>query len=87
MVKFMQWQEIVLTTGQLIFVFSLLPSILSKNKPALSTSFITSVILYIFALIYLSLAFYLTAFAVTTTAIGWSVLAYQKYKIDRKLSS
>lgn len=80
----MQWQDLVISIGQLIFVISLLPPILSKDKPALLTSLITSVVLYLFALVYITLSLYFAAIAVAMTAIGWSVLTYQKYRLEKK---
>lgn len=80
----MQWQDLIFTIGQLIFIVSLLPSILSKDKPAFATSIITATVLYIFALVDITLSLYLTSIAVAATGVGWSILAYQKYTTDRK---
>lgn len=80
----MHWQDLVITVGQIIFVLSLLPSILSKNKPALLTSSITALILYIFTFVYITLSLYFAAISVAATAVGWSVLAYQKYRLEKK---
>lgn len=80
----MQWQDLVLGAGQIIFVVALLPSISSKDKPAFYTSVINAILLYMFAVIYLTLSLYLAALTITLTAAGWSILAYQKYKIDWK---
>lgn len=81
----MQWQDLLLTLGQIIFTISLLPSILSKNKPAFITSMLTTVLLIIFALIYISLSLYLASMAISLTAVAWAILAYQKYQIERKI--
>lgn len=79
----MPWQDFVFTTGQIIFIISLLPSILSKDKPALTTSVMTAVVLYVFAIVDITLNLFLTAFTVGVTAVGWSILAYQKYQLER----
>lgn len=84
MIYLMHWQDIALSVGQIIFVISLLPSILSKDKPALATSTMTAIILYIFALIDLTIPLYVTSVTVTATALGWTILAFQKYNIDRR---
>jgi threonine/homoserine/homoserine lactone efflux protein len=83
----MTWQDLVLTVGTFIFILALLPSILSKDKPALSSSLITGAVLVIFVLTYLSLSFWLTAFAVALNSLTWLTLAYQKYHATRKESS
>lgn len=80
----MQWQDLVLTIGQLTFIGSLLPSILSKDKPALATSLISSVVLFIFAYVYTTISLYFTAVSIALLAAGWAFLAFQKYNIDRK---
>lgn len=82
----MSWQDIVLSIGQVIFIISLLPSILSKDKPAFVTSLVTAIVLFIFALIDLTISLYATSLTVAATAVGWTILAYQKYMIDRKKS-
>jgi len=80
----MQWQEIVLTSGQVIFTLSLLPSVFSKDKPALATSLITS-ILFIYVYVYITMNLYMTALGTLTTGMLWGVLAYQKYRMDKKV--
>lgn len=79
----MHWQEIVLTIGQIIFTLSLLPSVFSKDKPALATSGITAFILFVFVFTYYSLNLYMTALGTLTTGILWFILAYQKYKKNK----
>ena len=80
----MQWQDLVFTIGQIIFIISLIPSIISKDKPALATSVITAIVLFVFAYVDFSLSLYFASVAVAATGVGWTVLAYQKYIIDRR---
>jgi Flp pilus assembly protein TadB len=80
----MHWQDGVFFIGQIIFVFALIPTIKGKSKPALSSSVITGLILTIFALTYLSLDLWFSAVAATATSASWWVLAYQKYRQDKK---
>jgi len=75
----MQWQDWVFSVGQIIFLVALIPTIRGKDKPAITTSVITSIILAIFAFTYFSLKLRfatLTSIAMTT---AWATLAVQKY--------
>ncbi len=63
-----------------MFNLALLPSLTSKDKPALTTSASTGLLLGLFAVVYVSMGLY---FATVSTAIGsvmWIILAYQKYQ-------
>ena len=80
----MQWQEIVLAVGQAIFIFALIPSISGKDKPALVTSLITSSVLMIFSLTYITMKLYFAAIPMFLTGVMWFILAYQKYKMNKK---
>jgi len=72
------WQDFVLTIGSIIFIIALIPSVLSKDKPALFTSIITSSVLIVMAIVYFSLSLYFTAVTTFITGILWGVLAFQK---------
>jgi hypothetical protein len=80
----MQWQDVVFTIGQIIFLVAFIPTIRGKNKPELSTSTITSIILVVFVLTYLTLNLWGSAIASTGMAIAWATVAYQKYQQDKK---
>lgn len=80
----MQWQDLVLTSGQIVFTMALLPTVLGKDKPAFSTSLINGIFLTIFTFTFMSLSLWLTAAGAAGTGIMWFILAYQKYHIDRK---
>lgn len=75
----MLWQDWVITLGSLVFVFALIPSVLSKDKPALSTSLMTGTVLVIFALTYLTLSLWTGAATTFLTGVLWFTLAIQKY--------
>jgi hypothetical protein len=51
-----------------------------KQKPELSTSVVTSVIIYVFVITFVTLELWLSALATLGTAIGWTILAYQRWK-------
>lgn len=77
-------QDLILTLGSLVFVIALMPSIVSKNKPALSTSTLTSLVLFIFAGVYISLHLWFAAFTTSLTGTQWLILAVQKYKQSKQ---
>ncbi len=76
----MQWQDMVLTGGQWILIIGLLPTIFHKEKPAVSTSVITGVVLAIFAFSFYTLTLTGTAITVLANSGLWWILAYQGYK-------
>lgn len=80
----MSWQDIVLTTCQFAFIIALLPSIYSKDKPALTTSVMNGTFLVIIGIVDLSLNLVGAALGLFVTATLWLVLAVQKYLIDQK---
>jgi len=77
----MHWQDIVLTTGQIIFIIALIPALKHEHKPPFSTSILNTLVLFSFAAVYITLSLWFAAF--TTAAVGllWLVLALQKKKI------
>jgi len=75
----MQWQDIILGVGQIIFFLALIPSIRSKDKPALSSSIITGTVLLVYALVFATLSLWFTVLTGIITTIFWYILAYQKF--------
>ena len=75
----MHWQDFILMVGNVVFTLALIPSILSKDKPALSTSLTTGIVLLIFSLTYFSLSLWLSTIAALITSFLWLILAFQKY--------
>ena len=80
----MPWQDIILMAGNVIFIFSLIPSILTKDKPSFWTSIISAIVLYIFVVTYFSLGLWGSGLATLIVASLWATLAVQKFLIDRK---
>lgn len=74
-----QWQDIVLAFGSLLFSLALIPTIRSKNKPALSTSLITFGVLIVFACTYATLSLWLSTISATINGCAWLILAIQKH--------
>ncbi|MEX2027914.1 MAG: hypothetical protein WD988_00250 [Candidatus Curtissbacteria bacterium] len=76
----MIWQDWVLSIGAFVLFISLFPTILGKDKPALSTSVMTATIIAIFSYVMFSLSLFIAAFANTLISASWALLAYQKYR-------
>lgn len=76
----MAWQDIILSTGQYIFVIALLPSVFGKDKPALSSSLLTGTILGIFSGVYATLGLWSSTVASSAVALTWFILAWQQYR-------
>jgi hypothetical protein len=74
----MSWQDIVLSGGIIIFCIALIPSILSNNKPALTTSVVTGIFLVMFTVTYASLDLWFAAAVTALNAALWLTLAVQK---------
>lgn len=80
----MSWQDIVLSVSQVVFVIALLPSVFSKNKPAIATSVMNLIFLYVISYVYLTLSLFGSAIGIFIVATLWTVLAVQKYLINKK---
>lgn len=76
----MHWQDIVLTGGTIVFIIALLPSVLSKDKPAVSTSIMTGTVLIVFAYVYFTLSLWFSTLTTALTAALWFTLAVQKLR-------
>jgi hypothetical protein len=72
-----QWQDIAITIGTVVFIVALIPSILGKDKPAVPTSMMTGTVLVVFTIVYISLALWFAAVTTGITAILWYILAIQ----------
>lgn len=80
----MLWQDLVLTGGSAVFALALLPSVFSKDKPALSTSFMTGTVLLIFAFVYWTLSLWVSTITTIITGFLWLTLAIQKILSNKK---
>lgn len=80
----MQWQDLVITFGQIIFSLALLPMIFSKDKPSLISSIVTGLVLMIYVLTYITIQFWFGAAMTAVTGAIWLILAYQKYQLEKK---
>ena len=72
------WQDIVLAIGSLVLAGALIPSIASKDKPALWTSVVTGTVLAVFTVVYGSLSLWYATITTGITTLLWAALALQK---------
>jgi hypothetical protein len=80
----MQWQDFAITAGTITFIFALIPSIYSNNKPALATSVMTGSVLTVFTIVYITLSLWFSAITTAITAVLWYVLSVQMFLRGRK---
>lgn len=79
----MQWQDVVLTIGQLVLTLSLLPTVFSKDKPVLITSISFGAILMTFSITFATLALWFTTLTTFLGSLTWFLIAFQKYSQER----
>ena len=72
------WQDIVLAVSILAFNIALIPTVLGKSKPALSTCVITLAFLLAVVTVYVSLALWYSAVMSFINASLWAVIGVQK---------
>jgi hypothetical protein len=77
------WQDIVISIGSLVFAIALIPSVAGQDKPALSTSLTTGIVLTVFTFTYASLNLWYATVTTAGAAILWSILAFQKMRQSR----
>jgi hypothetical protein len=77
-------QDIILTSGSVILLLALFPTLLAKEKPAPTTSLLTFSVLAVFSLVYLSLSLNFAATSAALTSACWFVLFLQAKGLLRK---
>lgn len=83
----MKWQDIVIAICQLSFLPAMLPTLIGKDKPAFSTSLLNAIIVSIIVTCMLTLNLWFSAATGLITAIIWTILAIQKWRIDKNKPS
>lgn len=78
------WQDWVLTLGQLVFFFALLPSVFSQEKPHPSTSLLTGSVLLVFAVTFSTLDLLWSAITSGLVAVTWLTLFGQYWHKQRR---
>lgn len=74
----MKWQDVAGSVAQVGFIVSLLPSVLSEQKPAAATSFATALLLATFLVIYASYRLWVTVATTAAATMLWLVLGIQE---------
>jgi hypothetical protein len=77
-------QDIIFAVGNVIFSLSLIPSLLSKNKPSCLTSSSTSLVLFVFCATFISLDMDFSAFMSYINGSFWAILFGQQFNKERK---
>jgi hypothetical protein len=76
----MVWQDIIFSSGSFILLIALIPTILGKQKPEVSTSIVTGIILGAFSYSYYTLDLVFSSFITGLNSLAWFVLAFQRFK-------
>jgi len=79
----MQWQDIAISIAQWVAIVAMLPSVFGKDKPALSSSLLTTACIALFFVSYLTLGLIVSAISSAFLLVTWSTLAYQQWRIIR----
>jgi len=74
----MKWQDYVVAACQVGFILALIPTLRGKDKPAASTSTVTSVLVLIIAFSLATLKLWLSFVLSTCLAMCWAAVALQK---------
>ena len=73
------WQDLILAVSMAAFNIALIPSVMSKHKPAVNTSLLTAVFLVPVVVVYVTLSLWYSAVMVAINCILWTTLMIQKY--------
>lgn len=71
------WQDILFTCGSVLFVVALIPSLVSKSKPARATCLMTAIVNMAFMVGDLSLGLWLTSGILVVSTTLWVILFFQ----------
>ncbi len=73
------WQDIVLSISVLAFNVALLPSVIGRHKPRITTSLLTALFLIPEVIVFFSLSLWYSFAMALINASLWSTLATQRY--------
>jgi len=74
------WQDYILTIVQVFFCLTLVPMLLTKEKPPLTSSISTGIALLASAAIFATLSLWLAAASQAIVGLQWLTLAIQKLR-------
>ena len=72
------WQDSVFMVGNLLFFVALIPSMVSVDKPAKSTSLMTASVLTVYIFAYYSLSLVYAMVTGIISGLAWWILYFQK---------
>ena len=73
------WQDIVLSLSLVAFNVALIPSIIGKQKPRITTSVLTSLFLIPEVIVFVSLGLWYSFIMASINSVLWGILAVQRY--------
>ena len=73
------WQDIVLSLSLVAFKVALIPSIIGKHKPRITTSVLTSLFLIPEVIVFASLGLWYSFIMASINSVLWGILAVQRY--------
>lgn len=79
----MTWQDIVLSVGSWVFIVALIPSLVGKDKPPITTSLTTGIVLIVYTVVYFTLHLNLSMVSTAIMAVAWLTLGTQKIYLTR----
>lgn len=71
------WQDWIFALGSVVFMVALIPALRATEKPPVSTSLMTAMVLEIFATTQATLHLYVASIASVILAFEWATLAWQ----------
>lgn len=79
------WQDDVVAVIQWIFVIALLPTLLHPtDKPTFATAVVTGTSLFVMAVTFTTVLWYVSALSMAAGGTAWTILAYQRYRINQQ---
>jgi hypothetical protein len=86
--RHVHWQDWALTGAALIYIFALIPTVLSRiYKPALTTSVLNAAVSAGIAAVYVTLSLWFASATTAANAALWLIIAIQSYAIRRRRAS
>lgn len=79
----MIWQDLVIATAQIFFIVALIPSLTTKDKPALTTSAMNMTLVWIVAVTQFTLHLWFSTITAFAIGVGHMTLTIQKARINR----
>ncbi|MBV9159108.1 MAG: hypothetical protein JO019_00750 [Candidatus Kaiserbacteria bacterium] len=76
----MHWQDIAISIAQWLSIIALFPTVAAKEKPALSSSILTTACIAVYSICYITLGLWISATSAALLALVWMLLGWQKWR-------